>query len=142
MVPVVGADYASTTAFATEAYTLSPGPPTSVLVPKQLGSASGQGLEIPPTVSDHAVLTIVVANYWSFSTCLWSPTGCRIHSNRHRIAQMRTSCPSSMLHHSPMLNYCSSQCYCISSESDRQFRSLISMLNLIRHCSRVQSGRH
>ena len=32
----------------------------SILVPK--GSASGQGLETPPTVSDHAVPRIVVAN--------------------------------------------------------------------------------
>jgi hypothetical protein len=69
MAPVVGVDHAPTTAFAKEAYTLSPGPPISmpvselILVPKQLGSASGQGLETPPTVSDHAVLTIVVANY-------------------------------------------------------------------------------
>ena len=74
MVPVVGVDHAPTTAFATEAYTPSPGPPISVPVSgsisMQLGSASGQGLETPPTVSDHAVHTIVVANYWSFSTCL------------------------------------------------------------------------
>ena len=53
MGPVVGADHAPTTAFATEAYTLSPGPLISVPVPKQLGSASGRGLETPPTVSDH-----------------------------------------------------------------------------------------
>ena len=35
----------------------------SGLIPvlKELGSASGQGLETPPTVSAHAVLTIVVA---------------------------------------------------------------------------------
>ena len=66
MAPVVGADHASTTALATEAYTLSSGPPVSapvsgsIPVPKQLGSSSGQGLETPPTVSDHAVLKIVV----------------------------------------------------------------------------------
>ena len=30
----------------------------------------------------------------------------------------------------------------VSQVSDRQFRSLISILSLIRHCSRVQSGRH
>jgi hypothetical protein len=39
-------------------------------VPKQLGSACDQGLETPPTVGDHAV-PVLVANYWSFSTCLW-----------------------------------------------------------------------
>jgi hypothetical protein len=77
MVPVVGVDYAHTTAFATEAYSLSPGPPISmpvsgsIPVPNQLVSAVGQGLETAPTVSDHAAFTIVVANYWSFSTCLW-----------------------------------------------------------------------
>ena len=68
MVPVVGVDHAPTTAFAAEAYTPSLNPP---IVPEQLGSASGGELEIQPTVSDHAILTIVVANYWSFSTCLW-----------------------------------------------------------------------
>ena len=52
MVPVVEVDLAPTTAFATEASTLSPGPT----------STSDQGLETPPTVSDHAMLTIVVAN--------------------------------------------------------------------------------
>ena len=70
MVPVVGVDHTLTT----EAYTLSPGPPFSVPVSGLLsvpGPASGRGLETPPTVSDHAVLTIIVANYWSFSTCLW-----------------------------------------------------------------------
>jgi hypothetical protein len=66
MVPVVG-EVEPTTPFAT---TLSPGPPRSVPVPKQLSSASGRGLEIQPTVSDNSVLTIVVTNYWSFSTCL------------------------------------------------------------------------
>ena len=59
------------TAFATEAYT--PGTPVIVPIPKQLGSASGRGLEIQPIVSDHAILTIVAANYWSFSTRLWLP---------------------------------------------------------------------
>ena len=76
MVPVVGIGHAPTTgtAFATEAYTLSPpGRPISVSVSKQLISATDRGLETPPTVSDHAVLTIVVANYWLFSTCLWPP---------------------------------------------------------------------
>ena len=79
MVPMVGVDHAPTTAFATEAYTLPPGPSVSVPVSgsmpvlKQLGSASGRGLETPPTVSDPAVHTIVVANYWSFSACLWPP---------------------------------------------------------------------
>ena len=42
-------------------------------VPTQLGSASGGGLETRPTVSGYAVLTIVVANYWSFSTCIRPP---------------------------------------------------------------------
>ena len=79
MVPVVGVDHAPTTAFATEAYTPSRGPPTSVplsgsiLVPERLGSTSSQRSEIPPTVSDHAVFTIIVVNYWSFSTSLWPP---------------------------------------------------------------------
>ena len=88
MVPasVFGVDHAPTMAFATEAYTLSPGPPISVPVsgsivpvPKQLGSAlcsaSGAVLETPLalTVSDNAVLTIVVANYLSFSIRLWPP---------------------------------------------------------------------
>ena len=64
MVPVVGVDHAPSTS---EPYTLSPGPPFSVpvsgLIPVP-GPASGRGLvETPPTVSDHAVLTIIVANY-------------------------------------------------------------------------------
>jgi hypothetical protein len=76
-IPVVGVDHAPTyhTAFATEADTLSPALPMSVpvsglivRVPEQLGSASG-----PDTVSDHAVHTIVAANYGLFSTCLWPP---------------------------------------------------------------------
>jgi hypothetical protein len=68
MVPVVGVDHAPT-AFATEAYTLSPGPSISVPISgsipalKQLGSASSLELETPSTVSDHAVHMIVVANY-------------------------------------------------------------------------------
>ena len=68
MVPVVGVDHASTTAFTMEANTV----PVSGLipVPKQLDSAGSRGLEIPPTVNYHAVLTIVVADYWSLSTCL------------------------------------------------------------------------
>ena len=32
----------------------------SIPGPKQPGSASGRGSEIPPTVRDHAVLTIVI----------------------------------------------------------------------------------
>ena len=66
---MVGVDHAPTTVFAKEVYTLSQDPPISVpvsgLVPvtKQLGSASGRGLEAPPAVSVHAVITIVVANY-------------------------------------------------------------------------------
>ena len=71
MVPVAGVDHSRTTVFATEADTLSPGLPISVTVPKQLGSASDPGLESQPTVSDHAVLTIVITNDWLFSTCLW-----------------------------------------------------------------------
>ena len=68
MLPVVGVDHAPK-AFATEAHTLSPGPPIlapisgSIPAPKQLGSASGLELETPSTVSDHAVHMIVVANY-------------------------------------------------------------------------------
>ena len=70
---MVGVDHApSTTAFATEL-----GPPISVPVselipvPKQPGSAVDRGLETPSAVSDHGVLMIVLANYRSFSTCLW-----------------------------------------------------------------------
>ena len=86
MVRVVGVDHAPTTVpvFFTEAYP-GPEPPVSVPVPKQLGSASDRGLETPPTVSDHAALTIVVANYWSFSICAWSvhyPSLCLIPSRK------------------------------------------------------------
>ena len=65
---MVHVDHAPSTAFATEADTLSPGPPIlvpvsgSISMPNQHGSASVRGLETPPTVSDHSVLTIVVAN--------------------------------------------------------------------------------
>ena len=62
MVPVVDVDHAPTTVFATEAYTLSlsiSAPVSgSILVPTQLGSAGGRGLETPPTVSDHALLRL------------------------------------------------------------------------------------
>ena len=76
---MVDIDHALTAMVATEAYTSSlQGPPISVPiselipVPKQLGSStSDQGLETPSTVSDHSVLTFVVANSWSFSMCLW-----------------------------------------------------------------------
>ena len=57
MVPEAGVD-APTTAIITET-----GPPILVPVPMQLGSAIGRGLETPPTVSDHAVLSIIVANW-------------------------------------------------------------------------------
>jgi hypothetical protein len=84
MVPDVGVDHAPITVFATEAYTPtmtpSPGLPISVPVsgsipvPEQLSAGDRElELETPPTVSVHAVLTIVIANYWSFSTCLWPP---------------------------------------------------------------------
>ena len=65
MVPVIGVDHAPTTVFAVEAYTPPLGLPTLVPVSNQLGSASGRGLETPSTVSNHAMLTIVVvvANY-------------------------------------------------------------------------------
>ena len=63
MVSVVGVDHAPTTGFATEAYTLSPGIPISV---QELGSVSDRGLETLSTVSDHPVLTIVVANWHMF----------------------------------------------------------------------------
>ena len=43
------------------------GPSSLSSLPRQLGSTSG-----PPNVSDHAALTIVVANYWLFSICLRS----------------------------------------------------------------------
>jgi hypothetical protein len=128
IVSVHGIDNAPTTVFATEAYTESPGSPMPVPSPKQFGSASDQGLETSSTVSDNAMLTIVISNYWSFSTYLWPPSGCRIRSNRYRSAQIRMSCLSSTLHHSIMLNYLNSQCYCITSETGSQFRSLISKL--------------
>ena len=57
---MVVVDHAPTIACDTEAYT---GPPISMPVPKQFASASGQGLETQPTVSDYGVLTIIVANY-------------------------------------------------------------------------------
>ena len=79
--PKVDIDHGPTTTVATEAYISSPpGPPISVPiselipVPRQFSSSySGQGLETPPTVSDHAVLTFVVANHWSFSSRLLLP---------------------------------------------------------------------
>ena len=71
MDPVVGVDGAPDIApSATEAYTESPALPISV--PKQI-SAGACDSETLPTVSDHGVLTIFVANYWSFSTCLPPP---------------------------------------------------------------------
>jgi hypothetical protein len=73
VVPVVGVDHAPTAAFATEAYALSQGPPISVPVPKQLGSANGRGLDTQPTVSDNALLTIVVTNYWSLARVFGHP---------------------------------------------------------------------
>ena len=69
--PVVSA---STAVFAaTEASTVSSpisAPVSSLIhaVPKQLSSTPGP--ENPPTVSNHPVLTIVLANYWLFSICL------------------------------------------------------------------------
>ena len=62
-------DHKPTTAFAAEAYSLSPstGLLIPVSVPKQIGSTSA-----PSTVSDYAAVTIVITNYWSFSTCLRS----------------------------------------------------------------------
>ena len=51
-------------------HTLPPGPVSGSL--GQLDSASDH-LETSPTVSDYTVLTIVVANYWSFRVCLWPP---------------------------------------------------------------------
>ena len=68
--PVDHLDRAPTTAFDAEVCSLSP---ISVPVHKQLGSASGRGLETLPIVSDRAMLMIVVANYWSFSTRPWPP---------------------------------------------------------------------
>ena len=75
----IGVDDAPASAFAMEVYTMSPRPSTAVPisglipVPKQLGSTSSGGLETPPAVSDYTMLTIVVANYWSFSNCIWLP---------------------------------------------------------------------
>ena len=45
--------------------------------------------------------------------------------------------PSLSLHHSLTLFYRNSQCYCITSEIDRQFCSLILIFNVIRHCTRM-----
>ena len=73
MVPVVDVDHALPAAFAMEAHALSASPSISVPVSKELGSAIGRGLETPPTVSDHAMLLIVLDNYWSFSIRLWHP---------------------------------------------------------------------
>ena len=78
MVPVVGVDRAPTTAFVTEACALSPGPPISVPVSRSIDSIpvlkqlSDGGLEFSPTVSDDAVLRIIVTKYW-YSTRLRSP---------------------------------------------------------------------
>ena len=60
MVPVVDAPMA----FTSESLALSPGSPISVPtgIPKQLGSTGDQGLETLPTVSDLAMLMIVVSN--------------------------------------------------------------------------------
>ena len=57
MVPIAGVDDAPTTD------TLSPTPRIPMPVPKELDSASGRALDTQPTVSDPAVLTIVVVNY-------------------------------------------------------------------------------
>ena len=45
------------------------------------------------------------------------------------------SCPSSALRHPLTLHYHSSQYYCITGENNRLFCSLISILNLNRHCT-------
>ena len=71
MVPVVDIDHAPTTTVVAEAYTSSPPrPPSSVPIselipaPKQFSSSTSSiGLDTPPTVSDHALLTVVVANF-------------------------------------------------------------------------------
>ena len=66
MIPVVGVDHAPTTAFASEVHTpsqdalISQPVSGSIAVPKQLGTTSDRRLETPSTVSDHAVLLIVV----------------------------------------------------------------------------------
>ena len=52
MVPIAGVEHAPTTD------TLSPSPPISVPVLKELDSAGGRGLDTQLTVSDHAVLTM------------------------------------------------------------------------------------
>ena len=66
---MVDVDHAPTSTVATEAYTSSP-PDPQISVPisglpnqLELSSTSGQG-ETLPTVSYHAVLTIVVPKYW------------------------------------------------------------------------------
>ena len=50
------------------------------------------------------------------------------------------SCPSSTLYHSLIVNYRNSQCYCITSERSRQFRSSVSkllsiLLDIILECN-------
>ena len=78
MVSVAGVDHAPATTFAMEASTLASVPqisvPVSGSIPVQLDSASDGELESPPAVSDHAVLTIVAANYWLSSRRVWPPT--------------------------------------------------------------------
>ena len=57
------------------------------------------------------------------------------------VDQRRCVChvPLSTLYHSLMITIVNA---IASQVSDRRFLSLISILNLIRHCSRMQSGRH
>ena len=50
----------ATTAFATEVYTLFPGPSIPAPKPKRFGSAGGRGLETQPKVGGPAVLTTLL----------------------------------------------------------------------------------
>ena len=75
-----------------------------------------------------------------YSSCAsdHSVSRCRIPHNQYQSAQMRMSCLSSTLHHSLMLDATANA---IVSQVSVIANSLISYLNCIRHCSRVQSGR-
>ena len=72
------------------------------------------------------LLSIFYKVFWETHCDSVSPRW--IRSNRYRSTQMRMLSPSSTLHHSLMLNYRNSQCYCITSKSSRQFCLLISKL--------------
>ena len=104
MVPVVGVDHVPTTAFAMEAYVPTTGPTTSVplsgLIPvhKEPGSAASQGLETLPTVSECAMLAIVIAHYWSlahiFGSIIAHDTNARSHNASIQGIRTKSLCES------------------------------------------------